>query len=199
MAIKDLQTLYDEGHVASALGGSELLLIEQDGLSKVVTVETLAQYFMAYFEQNSECCADVAPCAPDTIYIVGDASDGTGNTDNDMVSATYSYDGSAPVVVTFAGSATKGQLLANMIFAINQDAGADLIDFGVGWTSKWSIGGTSGFGGRNKISGGDGSGVAGASDLVLTLTSVAMIDAVAILFGNEITVHSCGTQQWLAE
>ncbi len=41
MAIKDLQTLYEEGHVATTLDGSELLLIEQGGLSKVVTVGTL--------------------------------------------------------------------------------------------------------------------------------------------------------------
>lgn len=54
---KDLQTLYEEGHVATTLDGSELLLIEQGGLSKVVTVSTLAQYFMAYFEANSTCCA----------------------------------------------------------------------------------------------------------------------------------------------
>lgn len=56
MAIKDLQTLYEEGFVATTLDGSELLLIEQGGLSKVVTVGTLAQYFMAYFEANSSCC-----------------------------------------------------------------------------------------------------------------------------------------------
>lgn len=58
MAIKDLQTLYEEGHVATTLDGSELLLVEQNGLSKVVTVGTLAQYFMAYFEANSTCCGE---------------------------------------------------------------------------------------------------------------------------------------------
>lgn len=62
MAIKDLQTLYDEGRVATTLDGSELLLIEQGGLSKVVTVETLAQHFMAYFEANSTCCGGGISC-----------------------------------------------------------------------------------------------------------------------------------------
>ena len=62
MAIKDLQTLYDEGYVATTLDGSELLLVEQNGLSKVVTVSTLAQYFMAYFEANSTCCAGGISC-----------------------------------------------------------------------------------------------------------------------------------------
>lgn len=62
MAIKDLQTLYDEGHVATTpLDGSELLLLEQGGLSKAVTVETLAQYFMTYFEANSTCCGGASP------------------------------------------------------------------------------------------------------------------------------------------
>ena len=46
MAIKDLQTLYEEGHVATTLDGSELLLVEQNGLSKVVTVGTLAQHLL---------------------------------------------------------------------------------------------------------------------------------------------------------
>ena len=70
MAIKDLQTLYDEGRVATTLDGSELLLVEQGGLSKVVTVGTLAQYFMTYFEANSTCCAAGISCDGATIEAV---------------------------------------------------------------------------------------------------------------------------------
>lgn len=56
MTIKDMQALYDEGHIADALTGTELLLIEQNGVSKVLRLDTAAAYFQQYFEQNSSCC-----------------------------------------------------------------------------------------------------------------------------------------------
>jgi hypothetical protein len=56
MAIKDMQTLYEEGYIADPLDGSELMLIEQGGVSKVLRMDTAAAYFQQYFEQNSACC-----------------------------------------------------------------------------------------------------------------------------------------------
>lgn len=41
VAIKDMQTLRDEGRVATNLTGAELLLCEQSGLSKVLTLDTI--------------------------------------------------------------------------------------------------------------------------------------------------------------
>jgi hypothetical protein len=56
MSIKDMQALYEEGHIAESLNGSELMLIEQGGVSKVLRMDTAAAYFQQYFEQNSACC-----------------------------------------------------------------------------------------------------------------------------------------------
>lgn len=92
----------------------------------------------------------------------------------------------------FAGAGTQSALLLAMTVAINLDSGLDLIDAGDGMTAPYSVGYFS----RHDIAGGDGSVSAEPADLVLSLTPAADHDAVAILFGEAITVHSCGPQVW---
>lgn len=116
--------------------------------------------------------------------------------DADTISATYSIATGESHTVTFVGAATKTGLLVSMSQAINVDAalhgaGAWLIDIGFGSTAPFSI-----LLSRSGIHGGDGSATAAPADLVLSLTTGADYDAVAILFGEAITVHSCGPEVW---
>ena len=127
------------------------------------------------------------------IQIVGTGSDPTGLTSSSTVSITYSYADGPAATVQFAGAETKSALLLAMTEAINLDSGLDLIDAGDGMTAPYSIGYGSD---RNALRGGDGSATAAPADLVLSLTPGADYDAVAILFGEAITVHSCGPQDW---
>jgi hypothetical protein len=186
MAIKDMQTLLDEGHIAGPLDGSELLLIEQGGFSKVLTVDALYQYL------SGRCgCSGSGDCTPTTVSITGLPEDATGVTDADVLTATYSYAGGPEITVTFAGASQKSGLLRELATAINSDSGLYLIDDELG-TAPYSIG----YFNRHDIAGGDGSVSAAPADLVLSLTTGAEYDAVAILFGAAVTVHSCGPKNW---
>ena len=194
MAIKDMQTLLEEGHIAGPLDGSELLLIEQGGFSKVLTVEALYQYLSG----RCGCSGGGVDCTPTTASITGAPEDETapgGLTVNDTVSATYSYNGSPAKTITFSGSSPKYAMLMDLAGSINFDAGFDLIHFeGMSGATPFAIVGVAGA--YDSISGGDGSTTAAPADLVLSLTPGADHDAVAILFGEAITVHSCGPQDW---
>lgn len=189
MAIKDMQTLLEEGHIAGPLDGSELLLIEQGGFSKVLTVEALYQYLSG----RCGCSGGGGDCTPTTVPMLGDQSDPTGVTSSNTVTLTYSYNGGPAATVQFAGMETQSDLLLWITEAINLDSGMDLIDAGEGMTAPYSVGYGSD---RNALRGGDGSAEAAPADLVLSLTPGADYDAVAILFGEAITVHSCGPEVW---
>ena len=133
----------------------------------------------------------VAGCTPTTINITGLPEDATGVTDADVLTATYSYAGGPEITVTFAGASQKLGLLRELATAINSDSGLYLIDNELG-TAPYSIG----YSNRHDIAGGDGSVSDAPADLVLSLTPGADYDAVAILFGSAITIHSCGPQTW---
>lgn len=132
-------------------------------------------------------------CTPTTVPMLGTVSDPTGLTSASTATITYSYNGGPAATVQFAGAKTQSALLLAMTEAINLDSGMGLIDAGYGMTAPYSIGYGSN---RNALRGADGSAEAAPADLVLSLTTGADHDAVAILFGEAITVHSCGPQVW---
>lgn len=136
-------------------------------------------------------------CTPTYVVIAGAPTEitgpGGGLTASDTVSATYSYNGSPAKIITFSGSSTKSSILVDLAAAINFDAGVDLISLGALSSGKqFYIFGPPGeyFG----IQGGNGLEEAAPADLVLSLTPGADHDAVAMLFWDPVTIHSCGPQ-----
>lgn len=86
-------------------------------------------------------------------------------------------------------------MLMDLAASINFDAGLDLIHFeGMSGATPFAIVGVAGA--YDSLHGGDGSAEAAPADLVLSLTPGADYDAVAILFGSPVTVHSCGPEVW---
>lgn len=136
-------------------------------------------------------------CTPTVAYTAGEPTDIVGPpgglTVSDTMSATYSYNGSPAKTITFSGSSTKSSVLMDLGAAINFDAGVDLFSFGNLSSGKQFVifslpAGLFG------IYGGNGLEESAPADLVLSLTPGADYDAVAILYGSEITIHSCGPQ-----
>lgn len=110
------------------------------------------------------------------------------------MSATYSYNGSPAQTITFSGSSPKYAMLMDMALTINLDADTALIDIDSSTSAPFAIVGVAGA--YDSLHGGDGSATAAPADLVLSLTPGAEYDAVAILFGAAVTVHSCGPEVW---
>lgn len=139
-------------------------------------------------------------CTPSIENIIGLPEDETapgGMTISDNVNVTYSYNGGLARTVTFSGSSPKDTMLMDMALSINTDAGVDLIHFdGLPGAAPFAILGVDGA--YDRLSGGNGSASAAPADLVLSLTPSDDYDAVAILFGSAVTIHSCGPQTWEA-
>jgi hypothetical protein len=204
MAIKDMQTLYDEGYVAGPFDGSELVLIEQDGLSKVARLDNLAVYFQQYFEQNSSCCGGA--CTPTSVQVEGDGLIYTGYSEADVMVATFTYDTFIDRVVYFPSAERKYQLLVNLAEAINTDVGYPIIH------TQYTGGGSYSFDVENipdatgdlmssTLTGYDNSETANAALLTLkrTISPDPVNDAVVKLFGEaivDVTVASCGSKYY---
>ena len=160
-----------------------------------MSIVTIAPAVVGFARPPCECAGGGGggDCTPTTVHMLGTVSDPTGLTSASTATITYSYNGGPAATVQFAGAKTQSYLLLAMADAINLDAGMDLIDAGSGMTAPYSIG----YGEkRDRIMGADGSAEANPADLVLSLTPGAYYDAVAILFGEAITVHSCGPKVW---
>lgn len=141
----------------------------------------------------------VAGCTPSAGSIIVLPTDNPGYQNagvEDLLAVTYQLDG-LQTTIFFYGDITYSNLLANMAFAINADAGANLIHVeGVSGATPFALVGLAGaYGG---VQGGNGSASATPADLVLSLTPAADHDAVALLFGAAVTIHSCGPQIWEA-
>lgn len=137
----------------------------------------------------------VAGCTPTTASITGAPEDETAPV-SETVSATYSYGGGPAKTITFSGSSPKYAMLMDMAMTINMDADKALIDIDSSTSAPFAIVGVAGA--YDSLHGGDGSATAAPADLVLSLTPGAEYDAVAILFGAAVTIHSCGPQTWEA-
>ena len=138
-------------------------------------------------------------CTPSIENIIGLPEDETapgGLGVSDTVSATYSYNGGPAKTITFSGSSPKYAMLMDMALTINLDADTALIDIDSSTSAPFAIVGVAGA--YDSLHGGDGSATAAPADLVLSLTPGADYDAVAILFGSAVTIHSCGPQTWEA-
>lgn len=176
MAIKDMQTLLEEGHIAGPLDGSELLLIEQGGFSKVLTVEALYQYL------SGRCgCSGGGDCTPTSAEIVGGSLSDSGVPDGGMVTATYRIDDDPPLTVTRTLCAVNG---LNKTDLIQDFLLPEIMD------SRWLHDY-----GDPDFRGGDGSDGVEPATLHLLLTPDADYDAVQILFGGPVAIHACGYQQ----
>lgn len=165
-----------------------------------MSIVTIAPAVVGFARPPCECAGGGGgggDCTPTTANITVLPEDSPGNQNagvEDLVAVTYQLDG-LPTTIFFYGALTYSDLLANMAFAINADAGADLIHVdGMSGATPFAIVGVAGA--YDSIHGGDGSASAAPTDLVLSLTPAADHDAVAILFESSITVHSCGPQVW---
>ena len=166
-----------------------------------MSIVTIAPAVVGFARPACECAGGGGgggDCTPTTASITGAPEDETapgGLGVSDTVSATYSYNGSPAKIITFSGSSPKYAMLLDMAVSINADAGLDLIHFeGLSGATPFAIVGVAGA--YDSIHGGDGSATAAPADLVLSLTPGADYDAVDILFGAPVTVHSCGPQVW---
>ena len=166
-----------------------------------MSIVTIAPAVVGFARPACECAGGGGGgvCVPTAASITGAPEDDTGPdgglTVSDTVSATYSYGGGPAKTITFSGSSPKYAMLLDLATSINFDAGLDLIHFeGLSGATPFAIVGVAGA--YDSIHGGDGSATAAPADLVLSLTPGADYDAVAILFGEAITVHSCGPQDW---
>ena len=166
-----------------------------------MSIVTIAPAVVGFARPACECAGGGGgvDCTPTTASITGAPEDDTGPdgglTISDTVSATYSYGGGPAKTITFSGSSPKDAMLMDLALSINADAGLDLVHFdGMSGATPFAIVGVA-FA-YDSIHGGDGSATAAQADLVLSLTPGADYDAVAILFGEAITVHSCGPEVW---
>ena len=122
-----------------------------------------------------------AGCTPTAAEIVGDGLSSSGVPDGGMVTATYRIDDGPPLTVT------------GTLYAVNGLNKTDLIqDFLLPeisdsrWLHDY---------GDPDFRGGDGSDGVEPATLHLLLTPDADYDAVQILFGGPVDIHSCGEQQ----
>lgn len=147
-------------------------------------------------------------CVPDISNIDGDRYDSV--VAEQVYSVTYMVSGDLsrePTTLTFfSDSGIKAGLLTNMAEAINSDLStleefsSDFIDLYGGTVAYFTIGDRYGIYGGDGSAGGSGEeGVGGSGNpvtLELFLTSGADYDAVATLFGADVSLSSCGLQYW---
>ena len=137
-------------------------------------------------------------CTPSDCYLVGDINGpvAAGHT----YSVTYRLTGDAlqpETTLTFYSEApTKIGLLVGMVNTINthflsQGELSNLIAGASGGTANFST-----LIARNGIYGGDGSAGGVSITLHLSLTTGAEYDAVATLFGSDVSADSCGLKVW---
>lgn len=123
----------------------------------------------------------VAGCTPTAAEIVDDAMSSSDVPDGGIVTATYRIDDGPPLTVTRTLYAVNGLIKTDLI----QDfLMPEIMD------SRWLYND-----GDPDFRGGDGSGGGEPATLHLLLTPGADYDAVQILFGGPVDIHSCGYQQ----
>ena len=137
-------------------------------------------------------------CTPSDCYIVGDinGSVAAGHT----YSVTYRLTGDIQqpqAVLTFYSEATtKVGLLIGMVLAINNHF---MSQGHLSYLIAGASGGVANFSTliiRNGIYGGNGSAEGLSTTLRLSITAGAEYDAVATLFGADVSANSCGLQVW---
>ena len=137
-------------------------------------------------------------CTPSDCYLVGDINGtvATGHT----YSVTYRLTGELQqpeAVLTFYSEATtKVGLLVGMVLAINNHY---MSQGHLSYLIVGASGGVANFStliARDGIHGGDGSAGGVSITLHLSLTTGAEYDAVATLFGSNVSADSCGLKVW---
>lgn len=123
----------------------------------------------------------VAGCTPTAAEIVDDAMSSSDVPDGGIVTATYRIDDGPPLTVTRTLYAVNG---LNKTDLIQDFLMPEIMD------SRWLYNY-----GDPDFRGGDGSDGGEPATLHLLLTPGADYDAVQILFGGPVDIHSCGYQQ----
>lgn len=190
MAIKDMQTLLEEGHIAGPLDGSELLLIEQGGFSKVLTVEALYQYL------SGRCGCSGGDCVPSSIPMIGSGEMPQPPSDEDALTVSWRLDGGDVQTASWepTSSVGPGLIYAEVLRQLVEQIGLNAIDqqdiYTGGGTFEWYFT-------QTELGGCDGTAVPAPAVLELLLTPDATFDAVSLLFGGAVDVQSCGSQNFM--
>lgn len=139
-------------------------------------------------------------CEPTSVHI---SPNGDGALTSTPYTVTYKLadglvsDPEQTTTITFTVESGDGSDVASLSNLLKAMADAIGLPYhgGGGGTAQWSLGYPSGDG-LNMISGGDGSVTSLPQTLDLYLTPNALNDAVQVLFGSGVTVHSCGSQNY---
>lgn len=198
MPIKDLQTLFDDGRIAQNLTGDELIFCDQGGKSKALLLRDLAAFVCA------SCGNTPAPCVPDRlvipvyftsepriqIYYSVVVQSGLNYANVFDYTPDYSVNSSISAYDVIVALIESDPQLAPLV-----------VPYGNGGTAYFVLGEPVGDSLGNDFRGGGGgvtSNPASVSLLVFGNSGLTGYDFVTEVFGQSVTVHSCGTESFTA-